>query len=71
MAKVRVTLIKSPTGYPDDQKKTVRSLGLNRMGKTVEHDYSRSVQGIIIKVQHLVKYEVREDQAAEPKPEQK
>jgi large subunit ribosomal protein L30 len=67
MPKVRVTLVKSPTGYPEDQKKTVRSLGLNKMGKTVEHDFSRSVRGMIIKVQHLVKYDVREDQPAEQK----
>lgn len=67
MSKVRVTLVKSPSGYPDDQKKTVRSLGLNKMGKTVEHDFSRSVRGMIIKVQHLVTYEVREDQPSEQK----
>ena len=61
MAKVRITLRKSPIGYPDDQKKTVKALGLSRLGSSVEHDFSRSIRGMIIKIEHLIEYEERED----------
>lgn len=61
MSKVRITLKKSPIGYPDDQKKTVKALGLSRIGSSVEHDFSRSIRGMIIKIQHLIDYEERED----------
>ena len=57
MAKVRVTLVKSPIGYAADQRKTVRALGLRRIGSSVEHDYSRSIRGMLEKVKHLVHYE--------------
>jgi len=61
MSKVRITLRKSPIGYPDDQKKTVKALGLSRLGSSVEHDFSRSIRGMIIKIEHLIEYEERED----------
>ena len=65
MSKVRITLTKSPIGYPDDQKKTVKALGLHRLGSSVEHDFSRSIRGMIIKIQHLIEYETREDSNSE------
>ncbi|MQG20886.1 MAG: 50S ribosomal protein L30 [SAR202 cluster bacterium] len=61
MSKVRITLRKSPIGYSDDQKKTVKALGLSRLGSSVEHDFSRSIRGMIIKIEHLIEYEERED----------
>lgn len=65
MAKVRITLVKSPIGYPEDQKKTVRALGLGRLGSSIEHDYSRSIRGMVEKVKHLVRAEIREESAAQ------
>ena len=65
MTKVRIKLTKSPIGYPADQKKTVRALGLGRLGGSVEHDYSRSIRGMIIKVKHLVTTEMREESVEE------
>ena len=35
--KLLITLVKSPIGYNIRQKRTVRALGLKRMGSTVEH----------------------------------
>ena len=55
--KVRVTLVKSPIGYTETQKRTVRALGLRRMHQTVEHPDSPAVRGMITKVIHLLKVE--------------
>ena len=54
---LKVTLVKSPIGYPARQKGTVRALGLRRMGQTVEHDDSPVVRGMIKKVSHLIMVE--------------
>lgn len=54
---VRVTLIKSPIGYPERQKGTVRALGLRRMNQTVEHVDSPTLRGMLDKVSHLVAVE--------------
>lgn len=56
-SKLRVTLIKSPVGYSERQKRTVRALGLRRMHQTVEHTDSAVVRGMIAKVSHLVRVE--------------
>jgi len=57
VAKLRVTLIKSGIGYAQDQKKTLKALGLNRLNKSVVHNDSSSVRGMIDKVRHLVRVE--------------
>lgn len=54
---IRVTLIQSPIGYPEPQKRTVRALGLRRMNQTIEHQDSPAVRGMITKVVHLVRVE--------------
>lgn len=53
-AKLRITWKKSAIGYQEDQKRTIRALGLRRLGQTVEHGDSRAVRGMITKVRHLV-----------------
>ncbi|MCY4574997.1 MAG: 50S ribosomal protein L30 [Chloroflexi bacterium] len=64
MTKVRVTLTKSPINQKSDQVKTLRALGLRRMGDEREHDYSRSIRGMLIKVRHLVTTELRDEGGA-------
>jgi large subunit ribosomal protein L30 len=54
---VRVTLVKSPIGYTEVQKRTVKALGLRRMHQTVEINDSPAVRGMITKVIHLLKVE--------------
>ena len=39
-----VTLVKSPIGYSNRQKGTVRALGLRKMNQTVEHVLRRAAQ---------------------------
>ena len=57
MAKLRVTLIKSGIGYAQDQKKTLKALGLNRLNKSVLHNDNSSVRGMLDKVRHLIRVE--------------
>lgn len=54
---LRVTYRKSAIGYRQDQKDTVRKLGLRRLRQTVEHDDTPAVRGMIAKVSHLVEVE--------------
>jgi len=58
MAKLCVTWVKSGIGYAEDQKRTLRALGLRRLNQSVTHDDSVSIRGMIDKVRHLVKVEV-------------
>ncbi len=61
MAKLRITWVKSTIGRRFDQKRTVRALGLRRLGQTVELGDSPSLRGMIKKVHHLVSVEETED----------
>lgn len=54
---LKVTWTKSSIGQKEDQKRTIRALGLRRLGQTVEHGDTRSVRGMIHKVRHLVTVE--------------
>ena len=57
MAKLKVTLIKSGIGYAEDQKKTLKALGLNRLNKSIVHNDNSSIRGMLDKVRHLIKVE--------------
>lgn len=57
LKKVRVTLVKSPIGYPEPQKRTVRALGLRRMHQTVEHTDSPALRGMLQSIVHMIKIE--------------
>jgi len=54
---LKVTQVKSVIGFKRDQGKTIRALGLGRIGSTVEQVDNPSVRGMIFKVKHLVKVE--------------
>ncbi len=60
MARLRITLVKSPIGYAQDQKDTVRMLGLRKMWATVEQADNPGIRGMIHKVRHLVRVETAE-----------
>lgn len=61
MAKIRITLIKSGIGYAEDQKLTLKSLGLKRLNHSIIMEDSASVRGMITKVRHLVRVEEAKD----------
>jgi large subunit ribosomal protein L30 len=50
-------LVHSASRRRFDQKRTVRALGLRKLGQTVEHGDSASVRGMIEKVRHLLAVE--------------
>jgi large subunit ribosomal protein L30 len=54
---LHITLVKSSIGYKENQKRTLRSLGLHRLNQTVEHKDTQSIRGMITTVRHLVKVE--------------
>ena len=54
MSPVRITQRRSRNGCDKRQLETLRSLGLRRIGQTVEHADSPQLRGMIYKVQHLV-----------------
>lgn len=54
---LRVTLVKSPIGYPKRQKATLQALGLRRMHQTVEHADTPQIRGMLDRVGHLVEVE--------------
>ena len=56
-ARLRITLVRSPIGYAEKQKRVVQSLGLHRMNQTVEHDDSPTIRGMITKVGHMLQVE--------------
>lgn len=54
---LKLTYYRSTIGRSQDQKDTVRSLGLRRLHQTVEVPDNPSVRGMVYKVRHLVRIE--------------
>lgn len=57
MAKLKITLVKSPIACQPKQRKTVEALGLRKLHHSVELNDSPAVRGAINKVSHLLKVE--------------
>lgn len=57
MAKLRVTLVKSLIGRKKDHIATANALGLKKIRKTVEVEGTPQVQGMIKKIEYLLKVE--------------
>ena len=57
MSTVKVTQVKSRNGSDQRQLDTLRSLGLRRIGHTVEQRDTPQLRGMVHAVRHLVKVE--------------
>jgi large subunit ribosomal protein L30 len=57
MARLKVTQIKSKVSEKQDQRDTLRSLGLHRIGETVVREDNSQNRGYVRAVAHLVKVE--------------
>ncbi|MDR3592191.1 MAG: 50S ribosomal protein L30 [Negativicutes bacterium] len=57
MAKLKITLTRSVIGRPEDQRATVKALGLGKMNSSVVQEDSAVIKGMIRKVEHLVTVE--------------
>ncbi|HZT43483.1 MAG TPA: 50S ribosomal protein L30 [Chthonomonadaceae bacterium] len=64
-AKIKITLRRSPIGYEQSQKDTVRSLGLKKLQQSVVQEDNPVVRGMINKVRHLVEVQPAEEKAEE------
>jgi len=54
---LRIKWVKSSIGYSQQQKATIKSLGLKRLGDTVEWRDDPVTRGMVDKVRHLVQVE--------------
>lgn len=57
MSKLKITQTKSVISEKQYQRDTLRSLGLKRIGQTVERDDNQQNRGYVNTVRHLVKVE--------------
>ncbi len=57
MARLKITQIKSSIGYKQNQRETLRSLGLKRMHDVVVKEDRPEFRGMVATVTHLVSVE--------------
>lgn len=55
--KLKVTLVKSGIGRLEKQKRTLKALGLEKIGQEVIHNDNDAIRGMIFVVKHLVSVE--------------
>jgi large subunit ribosomal protein L30 len=55
--KIRIRLVKSVIHSKPEQRRTVRSLGLRKIGSSVEQEKSPAILGMVRVVSHLVTVE--------------
>jgi len=57
MAKIKITLTRSVIGTPQDQRATVKALGLKKTNSSVIQEDNSVIRGMVHKVEHLVTVE--------------
>jgi len=57
MSSLRITQVKSRNGANQRQLDTLRSIGLRKIGHTVEQQDTPQIRGMVHAVRHLVKVE--------------
>jgi large subunit ribosomal protein L30 len=57
VSSLKITLVRGLAGTTEDQRATVRSLGLRKIRQSVVRDDRPEVRGMVQKVLHLVKVE--------------
>jgi len=57
MVKIKVTQVRSIINRPKDQKATIQALGLGKINRSVVHNATPQLIGMVKKVSHLVKVE--------------
>jgi large subunit ribosomal protein L30 len=55
--KLKVTQVKSSIGCKQNQRATLKSLGLRKIRQSVERDDTPQIRGMILTVRHLVAVE--------------
>jgi large subunit ribosomal protein L30 len=57
MARLIVTLLKSPIGLKPNHVRTLHALGLRRISATVRHDDTPAIRGMLARVVYAVRVE--------------
>ncbi|MGB0999387.1 MAG: 50S ribosomal protein L30 [Flavobacteriales bacterium] len=57
MARVKLTQVRSTIRRPQNQKDTMRALGLNKINQEVEKEVNPTIEGMINVVKHLIRVE--------------
>jgi large subunit ribosomal protein L30 len=55
--RLKITQVKSTIGFNRDQAKVIQSMGLRRIGHSVELADTEATRGMILKIRHLVTVE--------------
>ena len=64
MSTLKITYKKSAIGYSQRQKDTIRSLGLRKLGQSVELPDNGAIRGMVQHVRHLVVVEESAEEGA-------
>jgi len=54
MAKIKITQVRSKIGSDWTQKATLTALGIKKLNRSVEHEATPQILGMVNKVKHLV-----------------
>jgi len=57
MVRIKVTQTRSTIDRKENQKRTIVALGLGKINRSVVHNDSPQIRGMIKTVEHLVKWE--------------
>jgi len=57
MAKIKITLVKSPIGYNKNQRAIAESLGLKKLHSSVVQENTPDILGKVHKISHLLQVE--------------
>ena len=57
MSKIKITLVRSTIGLPQNQRRIVKALGFRKLNQNVIHESSPTINGMVHKVKHLVSIE--------------
>ncbi|MBD3317208.1 MAG: 50S ribosomal protein L30 [Chitinivibrionales bacterium] len=55
--KIKITQVRSTIGRLKNQKDTIRALGIRKRGRSVVHEETASIRGMVNTVRHLVTVE--------------
>ncbi|GGE97526.1 50S ribosomal protein L30 [Hymenobacter cavernae] len=54
MTQIKIKLVKSVIDRPERQKRTIKALGLGKLGSVTEKENTPQIAGMVAAVQHLV-----------------
>ncbi len=57
MAKLKITQVRSTIGRLPKHRRTIKALGLGRIRKTVTHEDTPQIRGMVKAVRHLIEVE--------------